>query len=146
MSVYKNILIEAPLEGEEYERLFCLKDNPLITNAEHINLVNVFNSGEENHLPKDMDCKDLDQVEYIIKEKLDKLKEIIDPEEKLNWEIKVIFDKEAKNACVFYSREIKADLIIVPTRGIGQSHIQNESFAQYMLESTSADLLVLKPR
>lgn len=145
MSTYQNILIDTPfVEGEEFERLFSLKDNPLLTNARKVTLVNVYNSKLEGTMPHDLDVKDLDQVEYVIKEKLEKLRNIIDPEEKIKWEVKVIFNSETKNACVYYAREIKADLVIISTRGVNLSHIQNESFAQYMLESCPADILVMK--
>ena len=146
MSTYKNILIDAPIYGEEYERLLDLKDNPLLFNAGDVTLINVYNNKCASHLPLDIDASDLDQVEYVIKEKLVKLKETIDPEEKLKWKIEVLFNSETKNTCVYYAKDIGADLVIISTRAKELSHIQNESFAQYMLESTTADVLVLKPR
>ena len=144
MSNYKNILIDAPLEGTEYERLFKLKGNPLLTKADKVTLIHVYNSSQENQIPLDVDAKDCDQVEYVIKERLEALHQIIDPEEKIKWETKVLFNKDSKNACLFFAREQKADLVIVPTRGLDKGHIHNESFAQYMLESNAGDLLVLK--
>ena len=70
MSYYKHILIDAPFDGPEYERLMSLKDNPILSTSKDVTLINIYNSNMAAHLPGDIDSKDFDQVEYVIKEKL----------------------------------------------------------------------------
>jgi hypothetical protein len=145
MSNYRNILIEVSIENEQFERLVTLKDSPILKGAKKITLVNAYNSTLKEHLPKDVNCNDFGQVEQSIKKKLEELKKIIDPKEKLNWEIKVLFNKDLRNILVYTARELDIDLIITGSKGVDLSLTQNRSFSHYMLESCSSDLWVLKP-
>ena len=145
------IVIAAPLEPDLQKPLLRLKNNPLLKNAE-VHLVHVFHLqyyfNEFSLYTYPMDDQ-FPEIEKSVKLGLETLSK--DLFQASNAPEKIVtncfFHQDAKEKMVEYLNEVKADLVVVSTRGKhGLQGIFASSFAEHLNRFSPCDIYVLRPQ
>lgn len=147
-NVYESVVIEVGLDKESLHNLEYLKDSPVLNNAKKVTFLHVYNDKSDIHLPLDMKNRtDKNEIEKIIKLKLNDLKSILSPDKSLDhWFTQVIYHSDSKLETLQFLKQVSADLVVVATRGKhGASGLFRDSFSSYLVEYSPCDVYVVRP-
>lgn len=148
-SKYKTVVIDVPMDDESVEQLMCLKDSPILDNANQIFLLTVYNDMMGHELPAWIVNKnDFPNIEKYVHDRLEDIMQELCPNEdqQRKWATRCLFNGDPKQATLDFLEEVKADLTISATRGEQNLFgVFKKSFSSHLIETAPCDVYVVRP-
>lgn len=150
MKKFKNIVISVSLDKRCPEELSELKDSDLLSNADNIYLVHIYNDKSKKYLSGNINANNFEEVEDYIVKKLHGLTDHLVPghfNKNNQRHSYCLFNSSAKIKILDYLKEIGADLIIASTKGEqGIEGFFTDSYCYWLVEHAPCDVLVVRPK
>ena len=144
---YTSVVIEVSMEDSLLDQLKYLQNSPILKFADQVHFIHIYNDQSDTKFPVNIDSKSNSEVEKYISDKLKGLMDDLKPDDvKGEWFFKVLFHSDYKLHTLQFLKEVKADLVVLATRGEqGIQGMFKDSLSFYLAENSPCDVYILRP-